>query len=168
MDGTSPPAANPAELTAALDGLFRRYDRWLRSMLRKRYGAEFADDVAQETYLRAAPYQVANEIRHPKAFLMRIADNLARDRLRRERHEVNQDEGRAALDRQSLSATQDHALTLKQIVLALPPKLRDVFVLGHIEGLTYDEIAPLLGISVHAVQHRMRQALEKTSSAMRD
>lgn len=167
MDGSAPPAASSADITASLDSLFRRYDRWLRGALRRRYGHELADEVAQETYLRAAPYDVAGAVRHHKAFLMRIADNLARDRLRRLRLETEVNSDPAAVPSEPLAPSQDQMVTLKQIVLALPPELRDVFLLNHIQGLTYQEIATLRNIPVTTVHHRMRQALALTASAMR-
>ena len=168
VDGSSPIPASSSELANALDTLFRRYDAWLRRRLHKRYGAMIADDVAQETYLRAAPYQVQQKIRSPKALLAQIADNLARDQLRRAKRDLGEETGEAARGQVSLEPTQEYAITLKEIVLSLPPKLRDVFVLSHIEGLTYQEISRLLGIPVTTVHHRMRKALEHTSSAMRD
>lgn len=168
MDGSAPPAASPADISASLDDLFRRYDRWLRGTLRRRYGRELAEDIAQETYLRAAPYLAAGALRHPRALLMRIASNLAVDRLRRAQLETDVATDRAITISPPLASTQDQMLTLKQIVLALPPELRDVFVLNHIQGLTYQEIARLRGIPVTTVHHRMRLALARTSSAMRD
>jgi RNA polymerase sigma-70 factor (ECF subfamily) len=168
VDGSAPPAGNPADVAAPLDDLFRRYDRWLRGALRRRYGRELAEDIAQETFLRAAPYVAAGALRHPRALLMRIASNLAVDRLRRARLESDVAADRAVAIDPPLASSQDQMLTLKQIVLALPPELRDVFVLNHIQGLTYQEIARLRGIPVTTVHHRMRQALARTSSAMRD
>lgn len=168
MDGSAPPAASAAQTTASLDSLFRRYDRWLRATLRRRYGHDLAEDIAQETYLRAAPYAAAGTMRHPRAFLMRIANNLVCDRLRRARLENAAACDEAVVAGPSAASIQDQALTLKQIVLALPPQLRDVFVLNHIQGLTYQEIARLRDIPMTTVHHRMRQALARTSSAMRD
>lgn len=121
-----------------------------------------------ESYLRAAPYLAEGTLRHPKALLIRIAENLASN-LRRDRYpEVAEDLGAAALEKQSLGAPQDHAVTFKQIVLALPPELRDVFVLNHVQGMTYEDIAEHLGIPRTTVHHRMRMALKRTSKAMRD
>lgn len=169
MDGSAPPAANAADMTASLDSLYRRYDRWLRSALRKRHGREVADDVATETFIRLAPHAAAGVIRDPKAFLLRIAHNLVIDRQRRDRVQAASepfDETSPAL--RATPAAQDAALTLKQILMDLPPELRDVFVLNHIEGLTYREIAVTLGLPLTTVHHRMRQALARTAAAMRD
>ena len=42
---------------------------------------------------------------------------------------------------------------------ALPPKVRAVFVLAQIEGLTYAEIAATLDIGLRSVKRYMAQAL---------
>ncbi|WP_439471504.1 FecR domain-containing protein [Brevundimonas sp.] len=67
---------------ASLNGLYRRYSGWLGRRLRGRVGADEAADVVQETYLRLAPY-LLEDIRHPKALLLRVALNLVRDERRR-------------------------------------------------------------------------------------
>ncbi|SPU43920.1 RNA polymerase sigma factor [Brevundimonas diminuta] len=67
---------------ASLNGLYRRYSGWLGKRLRGRVGADEADDVVQETYLRLTPY-LLEDIRHPKALLLRVALNLVRDEHRR-------------------------------------------------------------------------------------
>ena len=114
------------------------------------------------------PVGIVTRVDVIEALLAQIADNLARDQLRRAKRDLGEETGEAALGQVSLEPTQEYAITLKEIVLSLPPKLRDVFVLSHIEGLTYQEISRLLGIPVTTVHHRMRKALEHTSSAMRD
>lgn len=167
VDATSPPAPPRPTLSESLEQLFRRHDRWFRPLMRRRHG-DAAEDLVHESYLRAAPYAAAGAMRHPEALLVRIAENLASN-LRRDRFaETAQDLDAAPAERLSLIASQEQAVTFKQIVLALPPELRDVFVLNHVEGMTYAEIAVHLGIPRTTVHHRMRKALEKTSKAMRD
>jgi RNA polymerase sigma factor (sigma-70 family) len=169
VDGSAPPAVSSAAISASGESLFRRYDHWLRTVLSKRYGRELADDVAAETYLRAAPEAAAGRVRNPKAFLLQIAHNLIVDRLRKDRvGSLSEPFDDDAFAPRSNQASQDEALTLKQILLALPPELRDVFFLNHIEGQTYQEIAVILAIPVTTVHHRMRKALERVAAAMRD
>jgi RNA polymerase sigma factor (sigma-70 family) len=168
VDGSLPPAASSAAIAESIDMLFRRHDRWLRPLLRLRHGEAVAEDLVHETYLRAAPYAAAGSIKHPKAFLLRIAENLASNERRARRREVVRDSSEPALAAQAIAPCQEQALTLKEIVLALPPELRDVFVLNHVQGLTYQEIAVRLSIPRTTVHHRMRKALERTSRAMRD
>ena len=126
-----------------------------------------AEDLAQEALLRLLRSPVSPE--NTEAYLLRIASNLLRDRLRRDRsHCVAQHEpldsalhdrpteepgsdcvyeGRARLDR-FLAALDE-----------LPPRCRQVFLLQRYEGLTYTAIAKRLQISVSAVEKHMMRAL---------
>lgn len=167
MDGFSSPVPARSAIAEAVEALYRQYDSWFRGVLRKRYGDQ-ADDLAHEAYLRAAAQEAAGEVRNHRAFLLSIADNLARDRARRQNREETRHADAEAFTLQSTAAPQEHALTLKQIVLALPPELRDVFLLTHIQGLSYREVAVLRNIPERTVKDRMRRALAKTSAAMRD
>lgn len=168
MDATSPPASPGVSLTDSLEQLFKRHDRWFRPLMRQRHGDIAAEDLVHESYLRAAPYLAAGTLRYPEALLIRIAENLASN-MRRDRYpEIAQDHGASAFEKHASAPTQEHAVTFKQIVLALPTELRDVFMLNHVQGMTYEEIAVHLGIPRTTVHHRMRKALEKTSKAMRD
>jgi RNA polymerase sigma-70 factor (ECF subfamily) len=167
MDGFSSPAPTRSALAGAVEALYRQYDSWFRGVLRKRYGDQ-ADDLAHETYLRAAAQAASGEVRHHRAFLLSIAENLARDRARTLVREERRQTDTEAFTSQSTAAPQEHAVTLKQIVLALPPELRDVFLLTHIQGLSYREVAVLRNIPERTVKDRMRRALAKTSAAMRD
>lgn len=146
--------------------LYRDYAAWLRAALRHRFGADAADDLVQETYLRVTRNDTA-AIRHPRAFLMRIAINVARDWARRRRVEVDPPAKEAMIAALPVDASQHQAILLKQIVLALPPELRDVFVLNHIEGLTLQEIAQLRGMSVRTVERRMSAAMLAAAAALR-
>jgi len=168
VDATSPPAPPRLSLTDSLEQLFRRHDGWFRPLVRRRHGDDGAEDLVHEVYLRAAPLAAAGAVRHPKALLIRIAANLASNRRRDRFYEEAQNIGELTLEKHSLSPIQEEAVTFKQIVLALPDELRDVFLQNHIEGKTYEEIAEDLGLPRTTVHHRMRMALKRTSKALRD
>lgn len=168
MDGSLPPLSATAGLSATLDRLFRGHHRWLNALLRKRYGTAEAEDLAQETYLRVARSKLASDVRDPKAFLITVATNVARDRARRGRLDIDEEAGGDALESLSCEPSQNEELIFREIVLALPEDLRDVFILNHLEGLTYSEIAALKGLPWTTVHHRMRKALERVTAAMRD
>jgi RNA polymerase sigma-70 factor (ECF subfamily) len=158
-----------------LDGLYRRYARWLGSVLRRQLGSSphEAEDLVQETYIRAARYTPAEVNRHPRALLHRIAVNLARDHMRRTVvrggicDTIDDDEA-AASHTVSVPPEQEYELQLKQIVLGLPPLYRDVFLLSRFTGMTYAEIASHLGISVKTVEWRMGKALALCVAQVQD
>jgi RNA polymerase sigma factor (sigma-70 family) len=159
------------EEAETMDGLYRRHAPWLGAVLRKRFGQGFAadaEDVVQETYARLVP-QAPGDIRQPRALLMRVALNLAKDLLRRkavrERHlqaaQVEPSQG-GALD----DAVQD--LMVKDIILSIPAPYRDVFVLSRFHGLTYEEIAARCDLSVKAVEWRLSKAIDHCSKRVQD
>lgn len=141
---------------------------WLRGRLIRRYGAEDAEDLIQETWLRFESYSRVHDIRHPRALLLRIASNIAVDTARRRGREGhsfcwNDDEMEAAGD-----GGQPEQVLLKQLVLSLPTPLRSVFLLSRFENLTYSQIADRLGISQKTVEWRMSKALAHCASKLRD
>jgi RNA polymerase sigma factor (sigma-70 family) len=167
----APPTANPdTPLSSALDPLFRRHAPWLTAFLRLRHGRETAEDLVQETFLRAARAGTAASVRHPRAWLLTIARNAARDRARRQaaRPKISDADPAPILEAAPAAPCQDEALLLKQVILGLPPRLREVFVLHRFGGLTYEEIARRLGLSIKTVEGRMTKALVLCAARLRD
>lgn len=150
------------------DGLYREHADWLVGTIRHRYGAEFADDVTQETFVWVAAHAPQEALRHPRAYLLQIASNFAKNRLRDGRRRAALPLDDHMLDAVSVQPTQLQAVIFREIMLALPQKLRDVFVLKHIRGLKLEEIAQLLGISVKTVEKRLQKARSLCGAAMRD
>lgn len=153
-----------------LETLYRQYAGWLGRALSSRLKATpvEVDDIVQEAYLRAARYGPDETGRHPKALLMRIAVNLARDQMRR-----NVVRGGLSVDDEAgpdlpAAADQHEVALLKDAILGLPPLYRDVFVLNRFTGLTYEEIASHVGISVKAVEWRMSRAIAMCVDRLRD
>src|SRR5437899_202312 len=62
-------------------------------------------------------------------------------------------------DEHAVAADQDEAVLLRQLVSALPPPLRDVFVLSRFAGMTNQDVAAACGLSVKTVEWRMTRAL---------
>ena len=149
-----------------LEDLYRAWSAWLTARVRRRFGDE-AEDLVQEAWIRAAPYSRGGMIEHPKALLLRIVDNLAIDRARRRTPRPL-----SAVDRVDPSPSVDPAcqadtVLLKQIILGMPPRLRDVFVLSRFAHLEYQEIGDRLNIPVTTVQWRMKKALEYCAAQLR-
>jgi RNA polymerase sigma-70 factor (ECF subfamily) len=145
-----------ADAGDGLNGLYRRYAAWLDRRLRARVSPQDAEDVVQETYIRIAPYADGG-IRHPKAFLLKVALNLVRDGGRRDARRNSVDQP-AVPDIEAPS--QYDQVLLGQIVRSMPVLYRDVFVLSRFDGMTYPEIAEMLDVSIKTVEWRMSKALE--------
>lgn len=158
----SAPLAGDAPFAAS----FLREAEWLSRTLRDRFKMQGAEDIVQETYLRVAGQ---TDVRSPRALLLRVAVNIARDQFRRrivrDRHAAQASRTAYA----SLShADQAEALLLKQIVLSLPAADREIFILSRFRGLTYEEISSNSGLSVKTVEWRMSRALAHCARMLRD
>ena len=164
----SKPALGPATSRAAetpaggvrLDELYREHFAWLVRALRRRFGWQLAEDLAQQTFLRLRGYEGA-DIRRPRALLLTVARSALIEQRRRAQVRAPDVFAAAELhDRTgSFAGEQDAQLLLKQIIMSLPPKLRDVFVLSRFAGMTYPQIADHLNISQKTVEARMTKAL---------
>jgi RNA polymerase sigma-70 factor (ECF subfamily) len=164
---------------AAFELLVRRYETSLRKLafgyLRDRM---LAEDVAQESLLVA--YQRIGSLGHAEAFrswLFRIATNRAHDYLRRlaRKGEIGGEEGEARIaeveepgDATGRLVARDLARRLAGAVAELPEKYRRPLLLKEIEGMTYAEIAELLGWPMGTVQIRIHRARLRLRDRARD
>lgn len=147
--------------------LFNAYGTWLLESLRRRYGPELAEDLVQETYLRLLRQTEPVEILKPKAFLLQIARNLFLSGYRQTLRRAELDTANVRTQARTEGGGQVEAIVLKQIILAMPEKLRDVFVLSRFGGMTNDAIAAHLGIRPKTVESRMTQALAYCAAQLR-
>ncbi len=123
---------------------------------------EWAEDLAQETFLcafkaRATLAQVANQ----RAWLYRVATNLALNALRRRRRFAWlpwQAWGEERLSRQDVAGAVAGKSTLEAALAALPAELRAPLLLYASEGLSVAEVARALGLSEGAVKMRLLRA----------
>ena len=155
----------------AFQNLMVSYQRKIYSLL---YGMvwdrEDALELTQEVFTKA--YRSIRGFRMASSFytwLYRIAVNLALD-FRRKR--VSNPETPGALDPPS-SGGPDSSLLRKelnehiQINLAkLPPQHRAILLLREVEGLTYKEIAQVMGCQLGTVMSRLHYAREGMRRAL--
>lgn len=150
--------------------LVSRYARVVRGVLLARVGARAdLDDMVQDTFLRA--YDGLRRLRDGRRFgpfVVRIAQNLAIDCLRKKRR------GTVSLDEVDLEPAvptaddhhEDRLLRLRALVGSLPEALREAVLLFYFQNLSYARMADLLGITEAAVNQRLSRARRRLRSAM--
>lgn len=161
----SDPSAASAHFT--LESLYSEHHRWLKNWLTRKLQSVFdADDVAQDTFVRVMNSESLSTLRDPRSFLCTIARRVMVDLFRRHALE------RAYLDMlaqlpETLAPSPElrHAQleTLQQIDLMLDGlngKVRQAFLLSQLEGLSYNDIALRLSVSVSSVKKYMAKAIE--------
>jgi RNA polymerase sigma-70 factor (ECF subfamily) len=156
------PLEQGGEALQDVERLFRTYNEMLVRYLTRRLGdRDWAEEVAQETFLRALRQEsMTNE----RAWLFTVANNLVRDDARkdarRRRHlellrEQTRDD-RVEPEPTTLERAQEAAMARKAID-ALAERDRLALLMRE-EGLDYDEIAEALGLSVGSIGTTLARA----------
>jgi RNA polymerase sigma-70 factor (ECF subfamily) len=153
-------------------------------LLVERYRAEFgryavaavgdrdvAQDAMQEAFIRA--YRSLGSCRNPDRFgawFFRILTNQCRNAVARRRDTaelgaVDHPGGErtdAALERRELGERLEAALA------RLTPEQREAFVMKHVDGRSYEEMAELLGVGSDALKMRVHRARDALRAIMGD
>jgi RNA polymerase sigma-70 factor (ECF subfamily) len=167
------PSDRPASPAAAdeharfVRELFERHRhallRYLRGLLANVADAE---DALQEAYARLLDVAELDKTGgRARAYLFKVATNLARDRFRRRRESRIDD---AAVDELASGEDPPEVVVdfgrglsvVKRTLLELKPRCRQVFLLRVSEELDYDSIAARLGVSKRTVEREMQHALD--------
>ncbi len=159
--------------------LVEQHSRFIFRVAYRMTGNEHdADDVVQETFLRA--YKQLGRFEERANFgtwLHRIAVNCALDLLRSrgrlDRHYGGDPEEAEMMGAVSSDPQQDRLLLsaeLRDQVTAAMEKLsgneRTAFILRHFEGMPVEEIGKALGIQVNAAKHTIFRAVRKLRESL--
>ncbi len=149
-----------------VERLYLDHHGWLKNWLRRRLGeVADADDLAQDTFVRVLRSRAAvHELRQPLAYLATIANSLLVNRWRRLAVERAYAEALAAQPEAVEPSPEERLLLIEALVEidellhGLSPRVRQIFFLSQLDGLTYPQIATRLGLSVNQVQKAMGKA----------
>jgi RNA polymerase sigma-70 factor, ECF subfamily len=158
---------------SSFNELIQRWERPIYALAYRQIGREEdARDVCQETFLRA--YRALNGFRGQAKFsswLYRIALNLCRDWLRRERRTPvvqapeDVDLIELAASREPSESIEDRvarddlARAVERAMTLLPEEQRTAIILKEYHGLTFQEIADVVGCPLSTVKTRLYQGL---------
>ena len=153
--------------TQAFAQLVRRYrDHHARFATRLLGDQDDAEDVLQSVFVRAFKHlDKCNDPERFGAWLHRIVVNECRTHATRR----NQRELRLVRDELVMEGLAqevpdgDSALreAIDDAVALLPLDQREAFLMKHVEGLEYEQIAELTGVGVSALKMRVKRALER-------
>jgi len=158
----------------AFTRLVSRYQRQIYNLGYRMLGiSEDAEDVAQETFLRAyvalPSFQIGRKF---SSWLLSIASNLCIDILRRRRYAW------LSLEDVSFRATStleeppgtalrhERADQVQQLLGRLPEKYRLVVILRYWYDLSYEEISDTTDLSLNTVKTRLHRARAMLARAM--
>ena len=133
-----------------------------------------AEDIVQESYMRALKFFASFRGEEPRAWLLAIVRNTYYSEWRKRRgissvsfdeelHIIDSDEppptmGVISANPAALLARKQDAQLLDRALEALAPEFREPLILRELEDLSYKEIAEVLGVPIGTVMSRLSRA----------
>ncbi len=159
---------------SAISTLIEKHNRRVRDYIRMMVkDADIADDIAQETFIKAV--SVIDEGRYTDngkflSWVLRIAHNKALDYFRSQKNNNSVSESSAGYNvlgtiRYAEKSIEDNIISdqidgqLRDLVSQLPDEQREVVMLRYFSDLSFKEIADQTGVSINTALGRMRYAL---------
>lgn len=173
-------AAYQAGSEDAFRALFERHSGSVYGFLVRRLpDRTLADDLFQEVFLRLHRARATWQAGRPfKPWLFGIVHNLLVDTVRERARSpvapgpVGADDGAraarapAADDPEGSASARESTLALARVLRSLPDDEATVLLLARVEGLSYDDIGPILGRSAAAVKQLAYRALKRVRAGM--
>ncbi len=128
-----------------------------------------AEDVAQETFLAAYRHLKNYDMRRSfRTWLLSIAHHRCVDFLRRRKQTAPLDEQHAgARDTEARIVAVEQARMVQQALQRLSPEDRAVITLRYWEGMSYREMAEVLGVTEGSVRNRLYRARRSLAGYLR-
>src|ERR1700719_4347039 len=133
-----------------------------------------AEDVAQEAYLRAFKFFGGYQGGDPRAWVLKIVRNTSYSFLEKNRpadlaeqfdETVHTTDTRQP-DAETALLQSVESRMLREALEELPVNFREVLVLRELEGLSYKEIAELIGIPIGTVMSSLARGRERLREAL--
>ena len=154
--------------------LIRRYEPGLLRFATRMLGSpDAAADAVAESLVRA--YRHLAQCRDPahlRSWLYRITGNRCRSHLARHRPgDLSLDDAPPVADPADTWAVLERGeqvALVERALAALSPEKREAFVLKHVEGMSYEEMAAATGARIPTLKMRVHRAREALLAALEE
>jgi RNA polymerase sigma-70 factor, ECF subfamily len=172
-NGLCRPATGPAIAESFDEVVLPHLNAAYRLAIRLMRNEHDAEDVVQEASLRAFRYFRTFTGGNGRAWFLRIVRNTCRgwrgqrrqaptDPFDEERHST----ARPAFDPETLVLQTDDVMLIEQAMRHLPDRLRELIVLRELKGLSYRELADVMGIPMGTVMSSLSRARQAFRDAL--
>lgn len=158
-------------------GMVARYrEPLMRYFTRRGFGPPICEDLAHDTFLRLFALKGAARVDNAEAYLFQTAGSVLNDYLRKQKvRRTHSGMVERIYASWFVDESPEHVLEAKQTLARfqealaeLKPRVRDVFLLSRMEGLTYTQIAVRLSVSVRTVEDDMARAVAHFVKRLRE
>jgi len=162
-------------LIAEFEGLYQHHSKEVWALVYARWlNADVAQDIMQETFLRLWKQRLGGgEIVNPRAWLLRVARNLAEDHAKSAFHRngtqppqtMNGVQGRDALPLERMTRDETFG-QLREELESLAPADREILTLRYALDYNAAQIADVLDINPTAVHMRLSRARQRLADRL--
>lgn len=144
-----------------MDAYHKKLCVYAKSLCRDVY---LAEDIVQNVFLNVwSRRQKLKTIYSVKSYLYQSVYNEFINQYRKKSNLISLEKAyintlNTLLEEEDTNELTKLILLVKQEIQTLPPKCKEVFIMGKQEGLTYAEIAEHLGVSFRTVENQMSHA----------
>ncbi len=158
-----------------LQDLFQDHAKSLLTFLSRKYrNVELAEDVIQTAFARLSNEGALKNVKNLRGYLYRVAENLVVDHIRHERvKEKYREYNRYQKEIEERSSLEDALEAQRQLIKLeaslqkLPENSRNAFLYSRIHGMSYNDIASKMNVSVSSVEKYMLLALRSCREAVK-
>lgn len=151
-----------------IDKLYRAYGGLVRARVLRFYRDDEADDVVQEVFLRAMEkLHTFRGESAPSTWLFQLTTRYCLNRLRDagRRRELYAEQGDVWWSRPTTDGDQERRALLGQLWRQLDEEIVMIGVYYHLDGMSHEDIAALVGCSRRTVGNRL-DALTRAATAL--
>ena len=156
--------------------LYQDHHGWLYQWLHRKLGNRFdAADLAHDTFMRVLAgcrQDAIPVLDEPRAYLTTVAKRLLINFYERQSLERAYEASLSLLPQQHMPGQEERAILLETLqeldalLDALPARVRTAFLLCQLEGMSYEQIAAHLQVSVRTVTRYMAQGFRQCLTLM--
>lgn len=141
-----------------VEGLSQRYGPMvLRRCRQLLHDEDEAMDACQDVFVRLLERRDSLDARYPSSLLYTIATNVCLNRIRARRPTTSDDEVLHKIaTAENPGGRSEARLTLARLFGRHPDSTRTIAVLHYLDGLTLEQVAEHVGLSVSGVRKRLR------------
>jgi len=147
--------------------LVEKYETLLTGLSARLGSREQAREALQDAYVKLSSSGPQDEVRHPTAYLFRMALNIAANARRRDRRLLGFDEVAVLLDVADetpdpsvVAEARSELATVKAAMAGMSPRRLAICTAAWLDGLSTAEIAQRHGVAQRTVQHELKLASE--------
>lgn len=145
--------------------LYADHHSWLLGWLKRRlHDAGLAGDLAHDTFINILVAREAGAIAEPRPFLATIARRLIANHCRREALEhayldaLMHAPQACAPSPETIAIVVESLHLIDRALAKLPEPARQAFLMAHLDGMRYADIAAELNVSTHSVKKYLTRA----------